>query len=121
MKFKFYLIFSVLVAAFFWTARSFAVQPVNVKQHAAVHSQKSVETVNVDFSHPTDLQDIAKKFTLLTGKSYEVDPSIQTKVRLISPDDVSKVEALRRFNRMLSQYDLTTVEAGGVTKIVSAR
>jgi hypothetical protein len=65
--------------------------------------------VNADFPEPTDVRDIAKAFSLWTGKDYVVDESVQAKVKLISPELVTKEEALARFYRMLASYNLKSV------------
>ena len=62
--------------------------------------------VNADFPEPTDVRDIARAFSLWTGKDYVVDDSVTAKVKLISPERVTKEEALARFNRMLASYNL---------------
>lgn len=66
--------------------------------------------INADFPEPTDIRDIARAFSLWTGTEYIVDDSVQAKVRLNSPERVTKDEALKRFHRMLASNGLHTVK-----------
>ena len=79
--------------------------------------------VNADFSEPTDVRDIARAFSLWTGKDYVVDDSVKAKVKLISPERVTKEEALARFYRMLASYNLKSVpeESGYRIKAMPVR
>ncbi len=74
--------------------------------------------INVDFPEPTDVRDIARAFSLWTGTEYVVDDSVQAKVTLVSPERVTKEEALRRFQRMLASYNLNSIKDGSGYRIV---
>ena len=58
--------------------------------------------INADFPEPTDVRDIARTFSLWLDKPFEVDEGVHTKVKLISPERVTKDEAKKRFMRMLT-------------------
>ena len=75
------------------------------------------DKINCDFPELTDIRDIARAFSLWTGKTYKVDEKVKKKARLISPEPVSKSEGLRRFSDMLSRNNLKVVESEGVFKI----
>jgi type II secretory pathway component GspD/PulD (secretin) len=74
--------------------------------------------INADFPEPTDIRDIAKAFSLWSGTEYIVDDDVQKKVKLISPERVTKEEALRRFLRMLTSYNLKSIAEGNNYRIV---
>jgi len=74
--------------------------------------------INADFPEPTDIRDIAKAFSLWTGNEYVVDDSVQAKVKLISPERVTKEVAIRRFQQMLASYSLKSIAEGGDYRIV---
>jgi type II secretory pathway component GspD/PulD (secretin) len=75
--------------------------------------------INADFPEPTDIRDIARAFSLWTGTEYAVDDSVKAKVKLNSPERVTKEEALKRFHKMLASYNLKSVENGSGYRIVN--
>ena len=77
--------------------------------------------VNADFPEPTDVRDIARAFSLWTGKDYVVDDIVKAKVKLISPERVTKEEALARFLRMLASYNLKSVPEESGYRIKAAK
>ena len=74
--------------------------------------------INVDFPEPTDIRDIAKAFSLWFGTNYVVDERARKKVKLISPELVSKAEGLKRFYGMLARNNLKIIETSKAKKIV---
>lgn len=89
-------------------------------QTVSIDPAKHDGKINADFPEPTDIRDIAKAFSLWTGTEYVVDDRVQAKVKLISPERVTKEEALRRFHRMLASYNLKSIAEGSGYVIAQA-
>lgn len=75
--------------------------------------------INADFPEPTDIRDIARAFSLWLDTLFEVEDGLQTKVKLNSPERVTKQEALKRFNLMLTANKLRSLAYPGKTRIVA--
>ena len=78
------------------------------------------ELVSLHFPEPTDIKDIITAVSLWTGKNVILDDSAvgSSKIRMISPKKITKVEAYQAFLSALSLLGLTTVETGKVIKII---
>jgi hypothetical protein len=83
-----------------------------------INGGAEIERFNCDFPELTDIRDIAKAYTSFFGKEYAVDENLQMKVRINSPELVTKPEALKLFQKMLTEYGLKTVHSDSVIEIV---
>jgi hypothetical protein len=83
-----------------------------------INGGAEIERFNCDFPELTDIKDIAKAYTSYFGKEYAVDENLQMKVRINSPELVTKPEALKLFQKMLTEYGLKTVHSDSVIEIV---
>ena len=121
MKYIFSLSFALGIGL---SSISFAGQQVTLKVVPGKSTTRSIndqdDLINADFPEPTDVRDIAKAFSLWTGKPFEVADSVHSKVKLESPEKISKGEAEKRFRTMLKAYGLKTIDADGKILIVKA-
>ncbi len=67
-----------------------------------------------------DLGILIKFISEITGKNFVVDPSVQGKVTILSPEKVTVDEAYQVFLSVLEVNGFTTVQAGKVIKIIKA-
>lgn len=79
------------------------------------------ELVNMDFPELTDIRDIIKAVSLWTGKNVILDRNVTGMVQIISPKQVTKVEAYEAFKSALNVLNLTPVETGKFIKILPIR
>lgn len=79
------------------------------------------ELVNMDFPELTDIRDIIKAVSLWTGKNVILDRNVSGMVQIISPKQVTKVEAYEAFKSALNVLKLTPVETGKFIKILPIR
>lgn len=79
------------------------------------------ELVNMDFPELTDIRDIIKAVSLWTGKNVILDRNVSGMVQIISPKQVTKVEAYEAFKSALNVLNLTPVETGKFIKILPIR
>lgn len=111
----------ILTGVFLNASMLYADNEVRIKLKPGNADRKQMDInddrIICDFPEPTDIRDIAQAFSLWTGKKYEVDEHVKAKVRLHSPEPVSKSEGLKRFKRMLAQYHLKSTDVNGINKI----
>jgi len=75
------------------------------------------EYVSIDFDN-VDIRVFIKFISRLTGKNFVVDSRIKGSVTIISPTKLSVEDAYRVFESVLEIHGFSTVESGGVTKII---
>lgn len=116
-----WIVFGLLVSFILRTPEVGANEQAHLKLIPGKKVSKSLDAaddrINCNFPEPTDVRDIARAFSFWTGKTYVVDERVKSKVRLISPEPVSKSEAVKRFHRMLARNNLEAVNTDGVVKI----
>ncbi len=74
-------------------------------------------TVAIDFTD-TDIKQIVKIMSEMTGENFMVDKSVSGTVTIISPTQVTPREAYDIFMSILSVNGFTTVKVGKITKII---
>ncbi len=75
------------------------------------------KSVSIDFTD-TDIKQIVKIMSEMTGKNFMIDKNVAGTVTIISPTRVTPREAYDIFMSVLAVNGLTTVEVGGITKII---
>ena len=73
--------------------------------------------VSLDFSN-TEINEIIKTMSEMTGRNFMVDKSVAGQVTIISPTKVKPQEAYDIFLSVLAVNGYTTVEVGKITKII---
>ena len=73
--------------------------------------------VSLDFTN-TDINEIVKTMSEMTGRNFMVDASVAGQVTIISPTKVTPQEAYDIFLSVLAVNGFTTVEVGKITKII---
>lgn len=76
--------------------------------------------VSLDFSN-TDIHQIVKTMSEMTGRNFIIDRSVSGSVTIISPTKVTPQEAYDIFLSVLKVNGFTTVEVGKITKIIPAK
>ena len=75
------------------------------------------EYVSIDFDN-VDIRVFIKFISRLTGKNFVVDSRVKGNVSIISPTKLSVPDAYRVFESVLEIHGFSTVESGGITKII---
>lgn len=75
------------------------------------------KSVSIDFTD-TDIKQIVKIMSEMTGKNFMIDKNVTGTVTIISPTKVTPREAYDIFMSVLAVNGLTTVDVGGITKII---
>ncbi|MCC6159310.1 MAG: type II secretion system secretin GspD [Deltaproteobacteria bacterium] len=75
------------------------------------------KSVSIDFTD-TDIKQIVKIMSEMTGKNFMIDKNVAGTVTIISPTKVTPREAYDIFMSVLAVNGLTTVDVGGITKII---
>ncbi|MFP4515768.1 MAG: type II secretion system secretin GspD [Desulfovibrionales bacterium] len=78
---------------------------------------EDIRTVSMDFDQ-IDIQVFIKFISELTGRNFVVDDNVRGKVTVLSPSPVSVEEAFTVFESVLEVHGYTTIQSGGVTKVV---
>jgi general secretion pathway protein D len=86
----------------------------------AADAPRNKGLITVNFQD-TDLLVVIKFISELTGKNFVVDSKVKGRVTVISPTKITIEEAYRMFESILEVAGYTTVPAGRIIKIVSAR
>ena len=73
--------------------------------------------VSLDFTN-TDINEIVKTMSEMTGRNFLVDATVAGQVTIISPTKVTPLEAYDIFLSVLAVNGFTTVEVGKITKII---
>ncbi len=91
--------------------------PFSPLQPAMAQEPSSTEYVSIDFDN-VDIRVFIKFISKITGKNFVVDSRIRGNVTIISPTKLSVKDAYKVFESVLEIHGFTTVESGGVIKIV---
>ncbi|MCZ7586375.1 MAG: type II secretion system secretin GspD [Deltaproteobacteria bacterium] len=73
--------------------------------------------VSIDFTD-TDIKEVVKIMSELTGQNFMIDKNVAGTVTIISPTKVTPREAYDIFMSVLAVNGLTTVKVGKITKII---
>jgi general secretion pathway protein D len=73
--------------------------------------------VSLDFNN-TDINEIVKTMSEMTGRNFMLDKSVSGTVTIISPTKVTSREAYDIFLSVLAVNGFTTVDVGKITKII---
>ena len=76
--------------------------------------------VSLDFTN-TEISEIIKTMSEMTGRNFMVDKSVSGQVTIISPTKVTPREAYDIFLSVLAVNGFTTVDVGKITKIISRK
>src|SRR5258707_14295572 len=102
---------AVLFVAFNPGASALAAEPAGLPPQ---------NTITMNFQN-VDIPVLAKFISEITGRNFIIDESVRGKVTIISPSKVTPEQAYSIFQSVLQVKGFTTVQAGKVIKIVSAR
>jgi general secretion pathway protein D len=80
----------------------------------------SDQKITMNFQN-VDIPVLVKFISQITGKNFVLDESVRGRVSVISPTQVTPLQAYSIFLSVLQLKGLTTVQAGSVIKIVPAR
>ena len=89
----------------------------SIGDQASSKNRDSERFVSIDFNN-VDINLFIKFISELTAKNFVVDQRVKGKVTIISPARISVKEAYKVFESVLEVHGYTTVEAGGVIKII---
>jgi len=67
-----------------------------------------------------DIRDFVNYVSEVTGTNFILGPDVQGRITVVSPTKVPVNEVFRFFQSVLEVHGYTTVEAGGLVKIVSS-
>jgi general secretion pathway protein D len=82
-------------------------------------SEEDVQQESVDIGfEDADIRVFIRFVSKVTGRNFVVDPKVRGNVTVVSPTRIPLDEVYRVFQSVLEVHGYTTVEAGGVVKIV---
>jgi len=99
-------------------------EPVSAKSTAIPAKSSESEAVkrpSVDMEfQDVDIRDFISYVSDVTGTNFIMGPDVKGRVTVVSPKAVPVNEVFRFFQSVLEVYGYTTVQAGGLVKIVSS-
>ncbi len=95
----------------------FGQSPANPNTPATAAQKSGQRYVSIDFNN-VDISVFVKFMSELTGMNFVIDQRVRGKVTIISPSKISVEEAYQVFESVLEVHGFSSVESGGVVKII---
>lgn len=92
---------------------------MNPQKPLEISTPQSQTTLKFNFQD-ADINQLIQYIAKTTNKNFIVDNRVRGKITVISPKELTPEEAYKVFESVLEVHGFTTVEAGPITKIVSA-